>query len=217
MRSIAFTGTTRRYRVTVLTSSKHRAVFDITTNGCQHSRQTQKEIRILIMWNDTEVPLAYFISFRTARTWLHGDPRGSIDRFHNLYGSPYIPSNQRWLRYNRNQLRAQPLILEGKQRGMIKSAVRETCQIRRWNLLAINTRTNHVHVVVCADRDPDSVLVAFKANATRRLREEGLWSYPFSPWARKGSRRNLWNERSVANAIDYVLYGQGDELPDFDE
>jgi len=27
----------------------------------------------------------------------------------------------------------------------------------------------------------------------------------------------LWNERSVARAIDYVLYGQGDELPDFDD
>jgi len=26
----------------------------------------------------------------------------------------------------------------------------------------------------------------------------------------------LWNERSVAQAIEYVLNGQGDELPDFD-
>ena len=169
------------------------------------------------MWNDTEVQLAYFISFRTARTWLHGDKRGSIDRFHNRYGSPYIPPNQRWLRYNQKQLRAQPLILGGKQRGAINCAIRETCQIRKWSLLAINARPNHVHTVVCADRDPDSVLAAFKANATRSLREEGLWSQPFSPWARKGSHRNLWNERSVANAIDYVLTGQGDDLPDFDD
>ena len=61
------------------------------------------------------------------------------------------------------------------------------------------------------------VLNAFKANATRQLREDGLWSYPFSPWADKGSQRKLWNEQSVARAIDYVLYGQGDELPDFDD
>jgi hypothetical protein len=27
----------------------------------------------------------------------------------------------------------------------------------------------------------------------------------------------LWNEKSVARAIDYVLYGQGDDLPDFDD
>jgi len=37
-----------------------------------------------------------------------------------------------------------------------------------------------------------------------------------SPWAFKGSKRRLWNEQSVARAIDYVLYGQGDTLPDFD-
>jgi len=169
------------------------------------------------MWNETEVPLAYLISFRTASTWLHGDKRGSIDRFHNSYGAPYIPPNTRWLRYNQKQLRADPLILEARQRGTIKAAIRETCQIRGWTLLAVNARTNHVHVVVCADRDPDSVLVAFKANATRELREQGFWCQPFSPWARKGSRRNLWNERSVAAAVDYVLNGQGNDLPDFDD
>ena len=61
------------------------------------------------------------------------------------------------------------------------------------------------------------VLNAFKANATRKLREDDLWPHPFSPWADKGSKRKLWNERSVARAIDYVLNGQGDDLPNFDD
>ena len=74
-----------------------------------------------------------------------------------------------------------------------------------------------VHAVVVANRKADIVLNAFKANATRQLREDGLWEYSFSPWARKGSKRKLWNERSVARAIDYVLYGQGEDLPDFDD
>ena len=30
-------------------------------------------------------------------------------------------------------------------------------------------------------------------------------------------RRSVRNERSVARAIDYVLFGQGDELRDFDD
>ena len=55
---------------------------------------------ILIMWNNTDTPLAYFISFRTCGTWLHGDKRGSIDRFHNQYRSPYIAPNEKWHRYN---------------------------------------------------------------------------------------------------------------------
>jgi hypothetical protein len=41
---------------------------------------SQLSFLILIMWNDTDTPLAYFISFRTYGTWLIGDSRGSIDR-----------------------------------------------------------------------------------------------------------------------------------------
>jgi REP element-mobilizing transposase RayT len=169
------------------------------------------------MWNDTDSPLAYLISFRTYGTWLHGDKRGSIDRFHNRYGTPYMPPNAKWHSYNQQQLRTKPLILEAHHRGAVETAIRETCEIRRWSLLAFNVRTNHVHTVVASKRKSDVVLSAFKANATRQLREDGLWTHEFSPWARKGSRRNLWNERSVAQAIDYVLYGQGDDLPDFDD
>jgi hypothetical protein len=57
-----------------------------------------EQLRILIMWNDTDTPLAYFISFRTYGTWLHGDERSSTDRFHNQYGSPFIPPNEKWQR-----------------------------------------------------------------------------------------------------------------------
>ena len=169
------------------------------------------------MWNDTDTPLAYFISFRTYGTWLHGDKRGSIDRSHNRYRSPYIAQDERRQHCNEQRLKAQPLILNRRQRSSIKTAILETCDIRRWTLMAINIRTNHIHTVVTAHKKPSIVLNAFKANATRQLREDGLWLEPFSPWADKGSKRNLWNEQSVARAIDYVLNGQGDDLPDFDD
>jgi REP element-mobilizing transposase RayT len=148
---------------------------------------------------------------------LHGDKRGSIDRFHNAYLSPYIKRNEKWRDYNQQRLKAKPLILNAKQRRAIEAAIRETCNIRKWLLQAINVRTNHVHTVVSANRKSGLVLNAFKANATRQLREAGCWSHPFSPWADKGSKRKLWNEQSVAKAIDYVVNGQGDDLPDFDD
>jgi hypothetical protein len=47
------------------------------------------------MWNDTDAPLAYFISFLTYGTWLHEDKRASIDRFHNRYLAPYVPPNEK--------------------------------------------------------------------------------------------------------------------------
>ena len=168
------------------------------------------------MWNDTDIPLAYFISFRTYGTWLHGDNRGSTDRYNNRYGSPYLAPNGNWEKYNQRLLKAKPFILGAAQRKSVEVAIRETCQIRKWSLLAFNARTNHVHSVTTANCRPALVLNAFKANATRQLREDGLWPHAFSPWADKGSKRRLWNEQSVARAVDYVLYGQGGDLPEFD-
>ena len=93
------------------------------------------------VWNDTDNPLAYLISFRSYGTWLHGDKRGSIDRFNNHYKSPYIAPNKNWLRHNEQGLRADPLILQAEHRTRIEAAIRETCHIRNWTLLAINVRT----------------------------------------------------------------------------
>src|SRR5438093_13756827 len=35
--------------------------------------------KMAVMWNDTDLPLGYLITFRCYGTWLHGDERGSID------------------------------------------------------------------------------------------------------------------------------------------
>jgi len=169
------------------------------------------------MWNDTETPLAYLITFRCFGTWLHGDKRGSIDRFHNHYKSPYIEPNERWHRHNTQVLEGKPVVLKLSQRQLVDRAVLETCDFRKWHLHALNVRTNHVHVVVSIGfLAPDRALSAFKANATRKMPEDGCWLQDSSPWAEKGSKRYLWNERSVAQAIAYVLYGQGDDPPDFE-
>jgi hypothetical protein len=83
--------------------------------------------------------------------------------------------------------------------------------------IIINVRTSHVHAVICiGSKRPKDALIALKANATRQLREDGIWQHEHSPWAEKGSKRNLWNEKSIWEACNYVENGQGDELPDFD-
>jgi len=168
------------------------------------------------MWNDTDIPLAYLITFRCYGTWLHGDERGSTDRFNNQYKKPYISENRNWHKYNAKQLRTTPVNLNAEQRSIVETAIRETCSVRKWHLFALNVRTNHAHTVVSADKKPEIVLNAFKTNATRRMRQDGLWLHDHSPWADKGSKRRLWTEKSIEIAVDYVLNGQGGELPDFD-
>ena len=169
------------------------------------------------MWNDTDRPLGYLITFRCYGTWLHGDERGSTDRFHNAYKSPHIPANQRWKQHNTEELQSKPLILNDSQRRSVEVAIRETCTRRVWRLRALNVRTNHVHLVISiGEGKPDRALNALKANATRKMREDVNWQELHSPWADKGSKRALWNERSLTLAIDYVINGQGELLPDLE-
>jgi REP element-mobilizing transposase RayT len=169
------------------------------------------------MWNDTDIPLAVFFTFRTYGTWLHGDARWSVDRFHNQHNSPYIAPNENWRRHNLQKLKCEPVILNAAQRRAVEVAIQDTCLARKWLLRALNVRTNHVHAVISiGEYSSKRALSTLKGKATRQMRESHCWDSERTPWVRKGSRRKLWNERSVEQAIEYVLYGQGDELPHFD-
>jgi REP element-mobilizing transposase RayT len=161
---------------------------------------------------DDRFPAGYLITFRAYGTWLHGDKRGSVDRFHNRFRSPRIPQNDHWKKYNRSLLTNPPVTLDSKRRAVVKEAIRETCKIRKWLFWTTNVRSNHVHTVVSGHCKPEKILAAFKANATRRLREAGLWRSSKTPWVDRGSRRYLWTERDVINAILYVDYEQGEPL-----
>jgi hypothetical protein len=115
------------------------------------------------------IPLAYLITFRSYGTWLHGDPRGSVDRFHNVYGSPRLPSSSQRMQYEQRLLALSSVKLNSRQRAAGEKGIRETCRIRSWRLWAFNIRTNHVHTVVSASCRAWQVLNALKANATRTL------------------------------------------------
>lgn len=168
-------------------------------------------------FNEEHIPLAYFISFRCYGTWLHGDYRGSVDRSHNTYGTAFLSLDEEREYEEFTRLKHSLVKLDETRRPIVEKTVREVCQHRDWLLQAINVRTNHVHTVVVADRKPEAVMDTFKAYATRRMTEAGVWQRGQKPWSRHGSTRWLWTERSVERAIDYVLNCQGDELPNFNE
>jgi REP element-mobilizing transposase RayT len=159
--------------------------------------------------NDDLKVLAYFITFRTYGTWLHGDARGSVDRFHNRYGTPYLAPNRLREEYMRSRLKRPPVRLTRKQRKVVEESMWETCKTRKWILWATNARTNHVHSVVTADCGSKKARSILKAGATKRMREKGCWTSDRSPWADRGSRRKVYTQRGLMAVIDYVLYDQG--------
>jgi len=158
------------------------------------------------------MPLAYLITFRCYGTWLHGDVRGSVDYAHNIYGTPFLATDDKRKEEEQRRLKQLPVRLDEAHRIVVDKAVREVCCHRGWTLLAINVRTNHVHVVVSAGCESKKVLNDFKVYATRRMREAGVWKGGFTPWAKKGSRRYLWTEQQVERACNYVINHQGDDL-----
>ena len=163
-------------------------------------------------FNDDHTPLGYLITFRAYGTWLHGDERGSVDRDHNRYDSPTLPSSPRRKVIERSLLKQPPVKLNARRRTAIDCGIRETCAIRNWTLWALNVRSNHLHCVVAANCNPKTVLVAVKANATRSMRDAGCWNSDLSPWARGGSKKYLWTEEELTNAVAYVVEDQGNPL-----
>lgn len=159
-------------------------------------------------------PLAYLITIRSYGTWLHGDEKGSIDRHgFNGYGKPLMFQSEKLKDLMKAQMNQKPTILDKKERICILEAIKEVCDYRGYELLAGNIRTNHLHAVVSANTNPDKIANEFKAYATRRLREAKLVEPDKTIWSRGKSRRYLWKLKHVEIAVEYVLFGQGDEIP----
>ncbi|MBY0457988.1 MAG: transposase [Gemmataceae bacterium] len=111
------------------------------------------------------------------------------------------------------------LVLDHDQRRVVEQTIAAHCAIRKWDLHAINCRSNHVHVVVTApDRSIELPREQFKAWCTRRLKERAILELLERALA-ADVRENWWTERgwdeyiddeeSLARVIAYVLDGQG--------
>jgi REP element-mobilizing transposase RayT len=156
--------------------------------------------------------LAYFLTFRTYGTWLHGDERGSVDRQRNRFATPMLPENRSWRSHQEELLQQPPVVFSERQRHVCQQAMVETCRYRRWTLRAINVRTNHVHVVLSADVLPERVMNDLKAYATRALRRSKLVGDTQRVWSYHGSTRLLYTPDRVQQACIYTVEQQGSQL-----
>jgi REP element-mobilizing transposase RayT len=155
------------------------------------------------------VPLAYFLTFRTYGTWLPGAESGTMDRKgSHIHGAPLLPPNRALVHYSTRMLRCAPVLLDNNKRCLVDQAIRSVCTYRGWLLLALNVRTNHVHLVVSAASSPELALNSLKAWATRRLVERGCWQRGVKLWARHGSTRYLWEHPNIEAACTYTREAQ---------
>ena len=152
--------------------------------------------------------LGYFITFRCYGTWLHGDQRGSIDWRHRAYKSPLLERDQERERREFKALKHSPVLLDERRRMIVDSAIREVAEHRSWTVHALGVRSNHVHVVVTAETNPESVMNSLKSWTTRRMVEAGALPKGTKTWSRHGSTRYLWTLEALEIACRYVKEGQ---------
>jgi REP element-mobilizing transposase RayT len=153
--------------------------------------------------------MAYFLTWHTYGTWLHGDQRGSVDDRHNQPETPMIDPNPERKRRAVGYMKAQPLLLDDAGREIVAATIRSHCLLRHWGLYALAVRTNHIHLVVenCSIA-PERMIIEFKAWSTRRLRDAGFIRRHQPVWAHHGSTRYLWKAQAVDSAVAYVELGQ---------
>jgi REP element-mobilizing transposase RayT len=146
-----------------------------------------------------DTPVGYFLTWTAYSTWLPGDERGWVDgATHEVQFEP-APQRERQAR----QLMVEsPVALTQEQRSVVDHAIRDHCRIRRWELHTVNVRVKHVHVVVSLPEGPKKALREFKAWATRRLKERNPGRVNW--WTEGGSKRWLWTDEDLEQALIYV-------------
>ncbi len=156
--------------------------------------------------------MRYLITFACYGEHLHGDEFNSVDRKHNIYGSPYAQVSNDRADTKRELMDQLPYLLDKTRREIVLKTLIEGRTHRNWKLWAAHIRTNHVHVVVEAEEQPEAIMNALKSYASRELNRSASEEPNRKRWARHGSTRWLWKDEHVEEAIRYVVSGQGESM-----
>jgi REP element-mobilizing transposase RayT len=160
--------------------------------------------------------VTYLITFACYGHHLHGSEAGSVDREHNVPGTPILVVDPARAAAERERMDQAPYHLDQIRRDAVLDSIQEVCSHRGWSRLAAHVRSNHVHAVVEAEVAPERVMSDFKAYASRRLKQMRPDEPDRKRWARHGSTRWLWKPEHVSAAIQYVVSEQGDVMSLFE-
>ncbi len=150
-------------------------------------------------------PVAYFITFTTHGTWLHGDSRQSVARDHGV--PKLLAPNEPLYQQKRENLKRPPVQFDQKQREIVLGSLIQHCLVKQWRLFAAHVRSNHVHAVIQSGHPIDNVMTGLKIWATRTLGEGG-YQYP-KVWTVGGSKRYIFSDDKLREKVHYIIHEQG--------
>jgi hypothetical protein len=116
----------------------------------------------------------YLITFACYGCHLYGNESGSVDREHNVPGTPNLEADGKRAAAAAERMDQAPYHLDQIRRDAVLEAIQEVCGHRGSRLPAAHARSNHVHAVVNAGVPPERVMSDFKAYSSRRLNKMRL-------------------------------------------
>ena len=135
-------------------------------------------------------PIAYFITWTTYGTWLPGDERGWRRKSDREFRQP----NKLFREMAASEMKEAAFTLAPEERKIVETTIARHCDIRVWTLHAVNSRSNHIHVVVTAPGyKPETVRDQFKAWCSRHLK-------PSNP-----DRKRFWTEGASCRWINHEV------------
>ncbi len=146
---------------------------------------------------------------------LPGDERGTVDRHHNEYGTPYVPGNPVRHAQMQQRLSEPPYWLDIDRAKVVVESIKETCLRFQWKLWMAHARTTHFHTALTANAPPRRVREQLKARATRGLRRAGFDLERRRRWVEGGSVRHVFDETHLMNVMVYGARKQGEPMAVF--
>jgi hypothetical protein len=148
--------------------------------------------------------LAYHITWGTYGTRLHGDPRGTVDRQHNEFGTPVLGYDEhRWEREKEN-LNFDPVVFTRDEMRLVESLIPGICERGHWIYRTCAAGPDHVHVILASEHNPETIRRLLKRwlsqelSSRKPLPDGAVW------WAECGSIKWIDSERYLKNATKYV-------------
>ena len=163
-------------------------------------------------------PLAYFITFTTYGTWLHGDIRKSV--IVENHTPKLLEPKESFYQHEQQRLKSPAVLFDEAMRQLVCDAIVERCLWKEWYLHACHVRSHHVHILVHSSDPIEKVMISLKAWGTRKLRHSG-YDIP-RIWTRHGSHQYVFSKAKLLEKIHYIVYEQGEKMacfvaPGFDD
>ncbi len=111
-----------------------------------------------------------------------------------------------------NVSKEEAFVMNASQCQTVLQSIIDTCRCSQWHLYAAHVRSNHMHVVLKSEKEPEKIAVSLKAYATRYLKKEYPQLKRESFWSRGASTGYIYQSDNVFRAMQYTIEEQGREM-----